>query len=147
MSKVGLRRELSAAELVENLVNFVSTRQKKEQFCLNMKVGQWFRQGDVYVMKVDDNHPHGEQLMTKQLVTGNTQGSRHIIENDGVMIYSGTTRPSGVDRGNLLGPCFKSIDDYDIHLIHPEHDNFTMSRGTYQTFYQMDALTRRRVLD
>ena len=109
-------------------------------FPLNKKV----RQGDVYITRVADDHPHGGRVESRQLAIGNTQGSRHMA-GDAFEIFEGTTLPEGVEDGTFLGPCIKT-ETREL-VKHPEHCWFSIPAGTYQVTHQTDILTRERRKD
>ena len=112
---------------------------------INMKIGQVVRQGDIYIHKVEDNHPHGERLKNHQLAQGFTLGSRHIADET-IEVYEGVQLPEWVDRNHFLGPvlvCKKATSL--IH--HPEHSNIALGQGTYQIQHQRDLRTMQRVRD
>ncbi len=112
---------------------------------LNMKIGQVDRQGDIYIHRVEDNHPHGDELKTKQLAIGESQGSRHIAGAK-FKVYQGTSHPKWVDNKHFLGPCIVLDEGFEM-ITHPEHANFALSAGTYQITHQMDLRTQTRVRD
>lgn len=113
--------------------------------CRSMKIGQVVRQGDVYIHKVDDNHPHGEATTNHQLAQGITLGSRHIAD-ESFEVFEGTTLPQWVSRGHFLGPCIKTEKDTAL-ISHPEHANVALGKGVFQITNQMDIRTMERVRD
>jgi hypothetical protein len=99
-----------------------------------MKVGQSFRQGDVYVTRIKEL-PSREsivQVANLQLAKGETKGSRHILEQtDTLRVYS-IKNPANA----LVGPVIESKEE--IHLTHPEHAHFIFPAGYYSVHYQQD---------
>lgn len=116
-----------------------------------IEIGMVIHQGDVYLHRVDDEHPRGRMLGTRQVAVGTTIGSRHVVEGDGVNVYEGKKLPSWVkvpewcSEADLLGPVV--VVDDTCTLTHPEHAHHRIPSGTYQTTYQADFATRQRVQD
>jgi hypothetical protein len=109
-----------------------------------IQVGEVAQQGDVYVVRVADDHARGLEIMDRQVAEGDTQGSRHIVGN-GPKLFRGTNIPSGVKQRALLGPVVVATTDWNLE--HPEHPWHTLPAGTYQVLHQMDAITGRAVRD
>lgn len=95
-----------------------------------MDVGEVIRQGDIYITRVDTNHPRGKVIQERQLAPGNSQGSRHVLEGD-VDVYA----PVGTNP--LMGPVF--IVRGEARVPHPEHAHVVIRQvGTFQVTYQRD---------
>lgn len=109
----------------------------------SISVGQFVRQGDIYIHCVDENHAHGPATDNRQLAMGETQGSRHVIEGE-CAVMEGTTTPDWATRA-LLGPLVKLFKRGTV--THPEHAHVSLPAGTYQITHQMDARTLERVRD
>ena len=119
-----------------------------------LSVTQVAHQGDVYLHRVPDDWPRGDELGTRQIAIGDTQGSRHVIEGDNVTVYEGRQLPEtfkppgwleGMDpRDIFLGPVV--VASTDAVLTHPEHAHHKVC-GAYQVTYQADARARERVRD
>lgn len=106
-------------------------------------LGDVVRQGDLYLQCIEDL-PKGTPTTNRQLVPGNTQGSRHVLEGD-VEIVNGVSR-SDINQV-LLGPAFKC--NSDVTVTHPEHGHRVLPAGTtWQCVYQQSyAEEVRRVQD
>lgn len=115
------------------------------RICRNMKIGEVARQGDIYIHRVKDNHPHGEKTDNHQLAVGNNIGSRHIAD-DSFEVYEGTTLPNYVDSRHFLGQLIKGTKDSSM-ITHPEHANICVGKGTFQITHQMDIRTMKRVVE
>lgn len=116
------------------------------------------RQGDIYVLRMPEDYEHGKKLKERQLVDGQTQGSRHVVE-EGPTIHAAGKAPSwlfaetakslGVSRQRLLkallGPSIKANKAFKI--THPEHAHVEAPCGSYITWSQMDARMLERVRD
>jgi len=110
-----------------------------------MTIGQIARQGDVYLVRVAPDHPHGDGLPHRQVQAGTATGSRHIVAAPAVL-YAGTTWPTGLDdRRGVIGPLIRGPER--VILTHPEHAQIDIPAGSYQSFVQIDPLTRLAVQD
>lgn len=106
-----------------------------ERDCRGMSVGEWARQGDVYVERLADNSkPIGKRTTNRQAAPGNTQGSRHMIEGDVVV------RETSGDP--LRGPVVVAKGDW--WLRHPEHAHMQFGAGVYQVRFQRDFAREER---
>jgi len=107
-------------------------------------IGKKCRQGDIYIHRVEDNHPHGGIQESHQLAFGSSRGSRHIAD-ESFIVYKGTTLPGKVAPGTFLGPCITT--ETGGMIKHPEHGWCEIPAGTYQVTHQTDLKTRQRALD
>ena len=107
-------------------------------------IGKHVRQGDIYIVRVADDHAHGGPIENRQLAQGTSKGSRHIAEPPAT-VYEGTTQPAKAMGTVFLGPCVQS--DAEFRISHPEHSDVIVPAGTYQIVHQMDARTQKRVQD
>lgn len=86
----------------------------------------------------------------KQLVPGNTQGSRHCLESlDGVLIYRPAKWPQSAEE-DYIGPCL--VTERDTTILHPTHGPVTILAGsivqcTYQREYDQELRRSRRSAD
>lgn len=120
-----------------------------------IEVGQAIHQGDVYMHRVADDHPRGDELGTCQVAVGDTQGSRHVAEGEvhvfaGVALPATFQRPAWIEsdeqaRSIFLGPVV--VADAPWCLTHPEHAHHRLPAGAYQVTYQADQMARARVAD
>lgn len=109
------------------------------------EIGHGYRQGDIYVYRVEDNHAHGKKLGSRKLAIGEGEGSNHFAEGE-IECFEGTTRPSFIDQRMFLGPVIKAPKGFKN--THPRHAHAWMEQGgTFQVVHQMDARTMRRVQD
>ena len=85
-----------------------------------------------------------------QIALGTGNGARHVAEG-AVKVYRGTklppgvTVPAGVSESEILGPVV--VAEETFRITHPEHPHHRLPAGTYQTTYQIDMRTMRRVVD
>ncbi len=114
---------VSVAEQIKN--------DELQRFPEAASVGDYVRQGDVYVTLLD-RVPGNCKLVKKpsnQLAPGNTQGSRHCIKSlRGVKVYS-IPNPTVYD-----GPVIES--KHEVTVEHPEHGDWKLPAGCYGISYQ-----------
>jgi len=140
-----VNKTLSAVEVHERIEREGKKKAVQEvRYIERMKVGQVFRQGDIYFHRVAASHPHGKKLSSNQLAVGDTQGARHTAAAP-AEVYEGTTLPEWCSPGTFLGPCVISTQRF--RAPHPEHAHGSLPKGSYQITHQMDAATLRRVMD
>ncbi len=119
---------------------------RPQRFPEAASVGDWWRQGDVYITLLD-RLPMGatpvEPPIGLQLAPGSTQGSRHCLDSaKGVAFYRFAT------PGELDGLVLALTEERTI--THPEHGWLVLPPATYRIGYQrsLDAEERqRRVAD
>ncbi len=121
------------------------------RICRRAVVGKTvLQQGDVYLHCVADDHPRGKKLGTRQVAVGTSVGARHIAKGD-VEVFEGVKLPDyitpapGVPASEYLGPVVVGHSRWG--LAHPEHADHEAPDVTWQVTYQVDGLTRRRVVD
>lgn len=137
--------ERAVAEVQEHVADTVT---RKLDEC---PVGAVLHQGDVYLHRVADDHPHGAELGTRQVAVGTTIGSRHVVVGSQLKVFAGVKLPDRVKampwcRGSdLLGPVVVAGEAFV--LTHPEHAHHECPAGKYQVTYQADFSTRQRVSD
>ena len=109
------------------------------------EIGQGYRQGDIYIYMVADNHTHGKKLGSRKLAIGEGEGSNHFAEGE-IELFEGTTLPSFLTPRTFLGPLIKAPKGFKN--THPKHAHCIMEQGgTFQVVHQMDARTLQRVAD
>jgi len=109
------------------------------------EIGQGYRQGDIYVYRVADDHKHGKKVGSHKLAIGEGEGSNHFAEGE-IELFEGTTLPSFLAPGTFLGPLIKAPKGF--LNTHPRHAHCKMEQGgTFQTVHQVDARTLQRVRD
>jgi hypothetical protein len=106
--------------------------------------GDCWRQGDLYITLLGAIPGDVKKSKArKQLVHGDTQGSRHCLDSlTGAAIYE-LSEPSALD-----GPILECKQERTI--THPEHGNVILPPGIYGIHYQRDLDSEereRRVLD
>ena len=114
-------------------------------------VGQFARQGDVYLLRVESVPAGAKPCADRQLAPGTTQGSRHTV-TDEVDVYRpqgfGTVERLGT-RENVaarsVGHVLESKERFTVS--HPEHADISLPAGTYQVYHQVDCRTLERVRD
>lgn len=108
-------------------------------------IGQGYRQGDIYVFRVPENHPRGKKLGTHKLAIGEGEGSNHFAEGE-IELYEGIQVPPWIEPGTFLGPVI--VAPKGFVNTHPKHAHCHMEQGgVFQTTHQMDSRTLQRVRD
>ena len=109
------------------------------------EIGKGYRQGDIYVYRVADDHAHGKKVGSRKLAIGEGEGSNHFAEGE-IELFEGTTLPKFLAPGTFMGPVIKAPKGFKN--THPKHAHFHMEQGgTFIVTHQMDARTLRRVAD
>lgn len=106
-------------------------------------------QGDLYVRRIESIPPGYARVDAlaepdRQLVPGQTQGSRHCLDSlDGVALH----RPHrwGPGYEGLLGPIVELTEPRTI--THPKHGDLHLPVGIWQCGYQRSAVAERRARD
>lgn len=117
-------------------------------------MGGVLRQGDVLYVRVPAGFAHGHALpkAERQVVPGQTQGSRHTV-GPNARLYEGTTQPAVRRRDGtmvalveaFLGACVET----PVREIasHPEHAHLSLPAGVWQVVQQRDLRTQQRMAD
>lgn len=144
----------TATEAFAKINKAATTASPDVRVCRRLEIGQILHQGDVYLVRVADDHPRGAAWGSRQVAIGDTQGSRHVAEGDvsvwaGVDLPPGFKAPAWLNGANpkpiFLGPVVEARSTWT--LTHPEHADHECAAGTYQVVYQADARQRARVAD
>lgn len=126
--------------------NYERPKSQKTHFVNNDEPG--FRQGDLYILRVDDNHPVGDIVKRNQLADGVSIGARHILNGE-FIVYEGVKAHKAVRELNArvgLGYAF-DVKKSTV-LVHPEHDNYVFNcDGRFQVIHQIDLRTLRKAAD
>ena len=137
---------IEAVKKIENAPADTEVRNVKK-----ITVGQAIQQGDIYIHRVSERHSRGKALgkNSVQVALGVGNGARHMACGK-ISVFEGCFLPNGVgipdvDASVLCGPVI--VAEGPWMLTHPEHAHFAMPAGTYQTTYQYDPKTMRRVQD
>lgn len=117
-----------------------------------MKVGTCYRQGDLNIFRVADDHPVGKPLARRQLADGESIGQRHVLLGE-FQIYEGT-QPPNIKFKDKAAAKFVLGYAFDItgpaRNNHPEHSDFIFGEGCegrYQVMHQMNIATRKKMED
>lgn len=100
-------------------------------FIRTMQVGEFTRQGDIYIELVNLDVAGLKVTAERQLAPGNTQGSRHIMAGN-CTVYE---RKQGV----LVGPAV--VCSERVTVTHPEHNHKSLPSTPEGTAY---AITFQR---
>ncbi len=117
-----------------------------------IEIGSVVQQGDIYLHRVADGHPRGKPIGegAVQIALGTGNGARHMAEGE-VKVFQGkklppdVSTPMDVDEHEITGPLVVATKPWN--LTHPEHPHHRLPAGVYQTTYQYDPHTMRRVVD
>lgn len=94
-----------------------------------MEVGQWVRQGDIHVERIEKMPTGLKARSDRQLALGATQGSRHVCESGPKLYDLRSPNP-------LQGPLVDAPERFVV--THPEHAHVSLPRGLYAVTYQRD---------
>lgn len=100
----------------------------------DIPVGYHVWQGDLALLRLADvpaNSKPQQNRTVRQLVEGNTRGSRHCVSMGSMADLSWFT---SADKGVLVGDIISSSKSIEIE--HPEHGNIVLPAGSYQVRYQ-----------
>lgn len=110
-------------------------------------VGEFARQGDLYLTRIDKPSAGWRPTDDRQLAPGVSNGSRHVAE--GAVSVSTSPESNPVARQGsvprLLGPQIVAKERFTI--THPEHAHVSLPAGTYQCSYQLDYARQQAVRD
>lgn len=114
---------------------------QQQRFPDAASVGDFWRQGDVYVTKLEKcSSSRKMDGVVLQVAPGNTKGSRHVLDSaEGVEMFQ------PYDSSVLTGPQIRLTEERI--LTHPEHGDLVLPPGCYQITYQRafaDELKRVR---
>lgn len=143
--------------LVEEAIKAVkqsaeSMHAAKTQRIGSPSLGDAVRQGDLYLVCVS-KLPDAKETTERKLAPGETQGSRHVLQGDCVIVtgvnltsYPNDQAVSKIHQA-LAGPAFYCKGD--VTVTHPEHGDQILPEGTtWQVIYQQVwAEEVRRVRD
>lgn len=108
-------------------------------------IGRSYRQGDISVHRVADNHPRGKKLGHRKLAIGQGVGSNHFAEGE-IELYEGVKLPDTCEPGTFLGPVI--VAPKGFLNTHPKHADCKVEEGgVYQVTHQMNVRTLERARD
>ena len=143
------KAKLSAIEMHEQIEAHAKQASKSVRIVKAWtKLGQYPRQGDVYLVHADDKTAIvGKKLASRQLALGQSAGSRHIAEGDCALYEAKqvnrealSIRPQAIIFGIV-----KALKRFIV--THPEHAHDDLPAGTYVVVHQRDWQTQRAVQD
>lgn len=125
------------------------------RFVESLNLEQYVRQGDIYLIKINELPDGCKPIANRQLAPGTTQGSRHIA-GDQSTVYSHPRQGEievvrkDIDGATVVGArCIGPVivqESFDS-VEHPQHAHMSMPPGIYQVFGQVDPNTLKRVQD
>ena len=141
-------------ETIEAIQKIASQNQNREEavktrLVPDLKIGECYRQGDLYIFKVDNNHPVGKALERRQLADGQSIGQRHVLLGE-FQVYEAVKPPIKAGgmylRAGAAGYVFDVLGE--CTNAHPEHDHFKFTqKGRYQVWHQTDMQALQRTAD
>lgn len=110
-------------------------------------VGQFVRQGDLYIRRIKAPTTGWKETQNRQLAPGSTQGSRHTVsESVRVLVSPTPMQRRSTERGLAFeGPQLVSKDRFTVS--HPEHADISLPGGCYEVLYQSDFQSQQRAKD
>jgi len=140
---------INVQEVLSDIQAYATSPLKESRVISDIAVDQWVRQGDVYVMRINDFDKSNYKIdLNRQLPPGNTPGSRHTVDEYTKVYVSKNKNSDVITQKNgftVLGPIVES--DTRWTLSHPQHADFSLPAGTYQVSYQIDPQRMAMVLD
>jgi len=115
-------------------------------------IGSAAHQGDVILVRIKELPHKAVVRQDRQMAIGNTQGSRHILQNGNPfdcnaseVIGAITSVCRGVElQEKYIGPVFQTVQD-KASLIHPEHgDHYYEGDMTIACIYQRNLDVEER---
>lgn len=131
------------------LSNSKREEEHKTRYITEQKIGmgEAFRQGDLYMVRVKKNHPIGQEVHRNQIADGVSIGARHILFGK-FKVYEGS-KPKFVNEMYAKVSVGYAFDvEENTVLKHPEHDNYVFTfPSRWQVLHQVDLRTLSRVAD
>jgi hypothetical protein len=136
-------------QIKEVALKNASRKKSQKRRTVDLKVGDCFRQGDLYFHVVSNNHKVGDIVERKQLADGDQLGARHILTGH-TKVYEGIELPYYVSsqyKKAALGYAFDILEK-GVVATHPEHDEYVFpDKCRIQVTHQLDLRTLERVRD
>lgn len=123
----------NAAEVLAKIEQNAKQADPEVRFVRTMQPGEWTRQGDLQITLLDKLPKDLIKTEERQLVSGTTQGSRHVL--DAIL---GKAARIWVRKSPtaLQGPIVELKER--CHVVHPEHAHHSLPSGIYEITYQRD---------
>lgn len=150
----------TAIEFVNHLEEAVKASSPEVRPHPGLKIGRKGMQGDCYLHKIKERPAcWNVAVRGSQVALGQTIGSRHCADGQGVTVYwpdskaaavaqcpvSEITQRIGRAAEFLMGPCVDAPNGFT--LTHPEHAHHEFPPGVYFVSYQLDYARQRQVQD
>lgn len=120
---------MEATRVMERVRGTAAAAKSNRTRSPSMDIGDFVRQGDLYLYRVELPGDVEPIAAVKQLAPGNTQGSRHELDS-----LDGVTMHRLRDANPLQGPILTLREQRT--LTHPEHGHITLQPGCYAVTYQ-----------
>ena len=135
---------LSAGETYTRVATAAeSIRNDEPATIATMSAGDVVRQGDLYLVAIDEMPASAGRYPGRQLTPGSTQGSRHVVEGECTLYTPQAASaqaildrliPAAAGSLHFFGPVVLAAGP--VTITHPEHGHRTLPAGTYLTTYQ-----------
>ena len=133
-------KQMDAKTVHEKIADRASKSDKRTRKPKFPQNGNWVRQGDIYVIRQDGAAKGLKLTKERQLATGTSQGSRHVVVGDKIKVYGRE------NRDGFTGPVIE-VCAGTATVTHPEHAHVELPVGVYEVRHQEDLSTRRAVQD
>lgn len=139
---------MTPIEAHEKIAHFANNHRMPEvRMVKDLAVGEWVRQGDVNILRIEKIGKSWKKNGNRQLAPGTSPGSRHIVTVGPTLFVSLDINPTDRSRGpvRLLGPQIEAKERFEVE--HPEHAHISLPPGNYQVSYQLDFQRQQAVCD
>lgn len=139
---------LTVTQAHEAITESAKTADHNMRHVESIAVGEFARQGDCYLLRLDKPITGWRPTDERQLAPGVSNGSRHVAEGAVEIFTSPESNPVERlrdGRSRLLGPQIVAKERFTV--THPEHAHVSLPAGTYQTSYQLDYVRQQAVRD
>lgn len=144
-----MQNTINLGESLDTIKSFAANPFSDMRTVDSIEVGQFVRQGDIYVRRIADGELRKGWTATssRQLAPGTTQGSRHTVDESVEVLLNQNPVERRWTRLGLAfeGPVLKSNDRFTVS--HPEHADISLPGGCYEVLYQSDFASQRRAKD
>ncbi len=138
------RKNLTAKSAYDRIASVAETIRNGDPAAIAvMSAGDVVRQGDLYLIALDESPTKAKPYLGRQLAPGSTQGSRHVVdgecylfeaESDSALAILNRLIPATEGFEVFLGPAIVAAEP--VTITHPEHGHRTLPAGAYLTTYQ-----------
>jgi len=138
---------MKTIDAIHAVIDHAKSPLKEARVIDSIEVGQFVRQGDVYIQRIA-KADNWKATLNRQLAPGTTLGSRHTVDSSVTVLANprgARVERLGNDRARCLGP--QLISESRFTVSHPEHADMSLPGGCYQIMFQVDSQSMQRVKD